>query len=204
MYRLSQGKATDRSGKVVWLLCELEVPYEIEVVKDKGSSASLDYRAVHPLGKVPALYFSNGSTLFESGAICLHLADVHSEKQMNFPEGSMEKAQVMQWVFYNCTTLDPKLFEWWYVDDDAPDAEHTRKQLMQQLFDMLSPLEKILSDSQYLVGDRFSVADIVIGQTLAWMLRKPPILEPFPSLRQYCQRLKSRPAAVKSLVFQGV
>src|SRR4051812_33078996 len=99
MYKFSRWVPGDRSGKVCWLLNELEVPFEIENLEYKAAHNDPEYRQRHPLGQVPALTdLRSQTTLFESGAICLYLADQHPEKNL-IP--AAQRAQAYQWLMYN-------------------------------------------------------------------------------------------------------
>ncbi|HEY6525843.1 MAG TPA: glutathione S-transferase N-terminal domain-containing protein, partial [Solirubrobacteraceae bacterium] len=100
-----------RSSRALWLLEEIGEPYELTEISgaERRSAAHLDR---HPLGRVPALELDDGTTVFESAAICLHLADLHPDAELIAPLGSSERALVYQWVLFAMTELEGPLFRW--------------------------------------------------------------------------------------------
>ena len=100
-----------RSSRVLWLLAELDAPSELVKLAPE-QRRSVEHRARHPLGRVPALELDDGTVMFESAAICLQLADLHPEAGLIAPLGSPERALVYQWVLFAVTELEAPLFRW--------------------------------------------------------------------------------------------
>src|ERR1700733_12052807 len=98
-----------RSSRVLWLLEEIGAPYELTEITG-GQRRSPEHLGRHPLGRVPALELGDGTTMFESAAICLQLADLHPESALNAPLGSSERGLVYQWVVFGMTELEAPLF----------------------------------------------------------------------------------------------
>jgi glutathione S-transferase len=73
---------------------------------------SAEHLRRHPLGRVPALELGDGTTMFESAAICLQLADLYPAARLIPPAGSSERALVYQWVLFAVAELEAPLFRW--------------------------------------------------------------------------------------------
>ena len=86
-----------RSARVRWTLQELDVPFQS--VSGPQLIGSDELKAIHPLGKLPAVTI-DGAPLFESAAICTHLADLHSDKGLIPPAGTRQRALHEQWVSF--------------------------------------------------------------------------------------------------------
>jgi glutathione S-transferase len=200
MYKFTRWVPYDRSGKVCWLLNELDLPYEVEDLDYSKHHNDEDYRKIHPLGQVPALTdLREGFSMFESGAICLYLAGRHSEGEM-LPSDPVARARVYQWSLYNYATLEPVFMEYWNADASAPDLEQKKKAIDEKMIKLFAPIEDALRSHDYVAGDKFSVADVIIGNAAFWISNRP-IIEDLPRTKQYLERIKNRPAVIKSEIF---
>src|SRR5271168_903645 len=97
-----------RSGSIVWLLDELEVPYEVKIVdfRRADGSGARDPANPHPHGKVPAL--TDGSeTIFESSAITLYLADKYRDKKLGPLPGEPGRGEYLSWLAYRPGIMEP-------------------------------------------------------------------------------------------------
>lgn len=174
------GGARSRASIVQWYLEELALPYEWVMLDfQTGENRQPPYLAINPFGKVPAIV-DGAVTLWESGAILLYLAEVYGSSP-NSPE---HRAHLAQWVLFANATLGPGIF-----------VEATREREMPRL---LSALNGVLEQSEYLVDNHFSVADVAVGSILAYI---PMMLklgfDDYPAIAAYVQRLTQRPG------FQG-
>lgn len=198
MYTFTRWVPQDRSGKVCWLLNELGQSYEVRNLEYKKHHDDPEYRQQHPLGAIPVLQDAkNDITMFESGAICLYLAEQHAAKGL-IPLKS--KASIYQWVLYNYATLEPALAQYWRFEENDPEIEKKKAAIDEKVLVLLKPIEAALQKSEYLVGDTFTVADIPIGQSIHW-LRRRPIMNELPALTAYVERLRKREAAQKAELF---
>ncbi len=198
MYTFTRWMPQDRSGKVCWLLNELEVPFEVRDLQHKLHHDDPEYRAKHPLGQIPALeVLENGETMFESGAICLFLADRHADKGL-LPED--KKAACYQWLLYNYATLEPVFESYWDIDAADPEIVSKKAEVDKKILKLLQPVEAALAKSEFIAGDEFTVADIPLGQSLFW-LRNRPVLTTLPRTAAYAAKLKNRAAAQKAGLF---
>lgn len=182
---------SSRSKQVHWMLGELELEFKsVSGLEVLHSEALL---AVNPMGKVPAVVI-NGEPLFESAAICTHLADLVPEKNLIAPAGTRERALHLQWMSFALSELEA------YVWSNARNTFVLPKdQRSTALFEQNNKayrhaakvLEKSLGDSKYLVGNRFTVTDILVGFTLNWG-NAVGLLDDRPKLLAYVERLKKR------------
>ena len=177
-----------RDIRIRWLMEELGRPYRVETVPMEDRTA--DHLASQPFHQVP--FIRDGDlTLFESGAILLHLA--HGTDLM--PDGL--RPQVQQWLIAALNSVEtfsigwllPKVFE----RDEAAAAR--REPLLRQ---RLSQLQAALGDRPWLTGDRFTVADLLMAD----ILRIPAqhgLLDDLHALAAYVERATDRPAFRKAL-----
>ena len=182
-----------RSTRPRWMLEELGVPYElVRLDPAKGETRTDEHTTRHPLQHVPVLETREGS-IFESAAIVLHLADLHPEKKLLGAPGSHARAQAYQWLFFAMTELEPPCIEYALhlraKTEGSPEAA-----LAKDKFSMaVRPLERRFSANDYLIGDEFSAADVVVGAVLSWANAMGLISEA-PNLSVYVERIKDRPA----------
>jgi glutathione S-transferase len=181
-----------RSSRVLWLLEEIGEPYDLTEIAgaERRSAAHLDR---HPLGRVPALELDDGTVIFESAAICLQLADLHPDAGLTAPLGSSERALVYQWVLFAMTELEGPLFRWIReLGEGVVDSPSS-----QRFADAAAGLEAALKRGDWVLGERFTVADVLCASVLSGAHSRQ-LLEPWPGLRAYVERAEARPAYVRS------
>jgi glutathione S-transferase len=179
-----------RPVRVVWMLEELGEPYELTTMnREEGKSE--EHLARHPLGRVPVLEDDDGRYLFESAAICLWLGDRHPDVGLVPPLGTRERALVYQWAVFAPAELEPALIETAMNKERDPErAAAARKR-----FDTACEgLAAALDGNEYLVADRFSAADVLVGTALAFTHRAGFFDELDDRLKAYIERLTARPA----------
>jgi glutathione S-transferase len=182
-----------RSTRVLWLAEEAGAPLDVVVIarEEKSSDA---YRQMHPLGRSPA-YVEDGGPVFESAALCLHLADRHPEAGLIATPGSHERALQYQWCFFAMTELEAPLVDagrQMWKDAGEPDTAIVEAALG-RFKSGVAVLEAALDDSDHLVGDGFSVADVVVGGVLTFA-RMSGLAELPPGIVPYVDGLEARPA----------
>jgi len=191
-----------RSKRAKWALEELEIEYSSHTVNlMEGQQNSDAYRAIHPLGVVPALR-TDHYTMFESVAIVLQLIDEHPEKGLAPAVGTPERALYYQWCVFACAEMDPPIMM--YFDNtmrpleamrptgtqhDAKFAERGRNEFAIRA-DILSTA---LHDRDYICGSSFSGADIIVGHS-CFMATHTGLIGDYPILEKYYGRLQERPA----------
>ena len=179
-----------RSSRVLWLLAEIGAPYDLTKLAPE-ERASAEHLARHPLGRVPALELDDGTVIFESAAICLQLADLHPEAGLIPPLGSSQRGLVYQWSLFAMTELEAPLFRW--IRELAEDGGDTPSR--ERFAQAAAALEAALSDRDWLVGDRFSVADVLCASVLG-AAHSRGLLGEWPGLQAYVGRGEARPAFV--------
>ncbi len=177
-----------RSSRVLWLLEELGVPYERTEIRG-ALRRSPEHLGRHPLGRVPALELGDGTTMFESAAMCLQLADLHPERGLIAPLGSSERALVYQWVVFGMTELEAPLFRWIGELGEGTTESPARDRFTQAA----TALESQLGERDWLLAGRFSVADVICASVLGGAHARGLLAE-WPRLRAYVERCEARPA----------
>ncbi len=187
-----------RSTRVLWLLEELDIPFDLTVIsrEDKQTPA---YRALHPLGRAPVLE-EEGGPVFESAALLLHIADQNLEAGLIAPLGSHERALQYQWCFFGMTDVEGALMDiarqiW--QDAAEPDAGIIERATA-RFVATAGVVAGALGDDDYLVGNAFSVADIVIGSVLGFA-RSGELTELPANVASYVDRLEARPARQRAV-----
>jgi glutathione S-transferase len=189
-----------RATRPRWMFEELGVPYEMANVDlMKGEQKLPDYmKIVHPLGRVPALE-ENGFMMFESAAIVMQLADRYPEKGLAPAVGTNERAEYYQWIFCAMTEAEPPLVTMLMHTMFLPEAERSPAAI-EMAVKRFKPVADVIAgrmkDRQYILGDKFTAADIVMGGVLAFAGHLKQ-LEGHPVLQEYLKRLMERPAAKK-------
>lgn len=193
-----------RSHRAKWALEELGIDYRSRIVDlASGEQNSESYRALHPLGVVPALRTAD-YVVFESVAIVLQLIDEHPEAELAPAPGTPERASYYQWCVFASAELDTAVMMWFDntmrpleamrppgTPHDPGLAERGRHDFAIRA-DILSDA---LADRDYLLGSGFSGADIVVGHN-CFMAAHTGLLEDgrWPGLEAYHGRLQQRPA----------
>jgi len=175
-----------RDLRLRWACEEAELPYMVRTVAFDGRETNhLEYQ---PFGQIP--FLSDGELqLFESGADLLHLAR-KTERLM--PRDAAGEAQTMQWAIAALNSIEMVSVPWWFLkmsgDADNPLAGWMGKRLDQ--------LENVLRERDWLVADRFTVADLLMADVL-----RVPAVRDFgdrPASEAYVQRMTNRPAFKKA------
>ena len=182
-----------RSTRVLWLAEEAGAPLDVVVIAREEKSTDA-YRKMHPLGRSPA-YVEDGGPVFESAALCLHLADRHPEAGLIAAPGSYERALQYQWCFFAMTELEAPLIDaarQLWKDPGEPIAEIVDAAI--ERFERgVEVIVAALAGSDHLVGDGFSVADIVVGGVLTFA-RMSGVAELPADIVPYVDGLEARPA----------
>jgi glutathione S-transferase len=182
-----------RSARVLWLAEEAGAPIDVTMLAREHKQTD-EYRALHPLGKSP-VFVGDGGAVFESAALILHLADLHPEAGLIAAPGSHERALQYQWAFFAMLELEGPLIDcarqiW--KDSGDPIAE-IQEAALARFHGAAAVVEAALAGRDHLVGDGFSVADIVVGSVLGFA-RTAEITELPAGLLAYVDGLEGRPA----------
>ena len=178
-----------RSSRFVFLLEELDVPYEIRVVsiRSRDGTGAVDPVNPHPLGKVPAIS-DNGTVVFESPAIALYLTDKFARMGLGPLPADPLRGAYLSWLSYYGSVLEPAFLSK-FMNTEVPRGMAGWVVLEEALAALFEPLAR----GPYLLGERFSALDVLYGTTFA-MFGSSPMLPKSAQLQDYVQRVVSRPA----------
>ena len=187
-----------RSTRVLWLLEELGVPFDLTVMSREDKQTP-EYLALHPLGRSPVLE-EEGGPVFESAALIVHLADQNVDAGLIAPLGSHERALQYQWCFFAMTDIEGALLDiarqiW--KDAGEPDSDIVDRATA-RFVSTAGVIEAALGGADYLVGNAFSVADIVVGSVLGFA-RTGELTELPSGVVSYVDRLEARPARQRAV-----
>jgi glutathione S-transferase len=193
LYHASQS----RSLRPRWLLEEIGAPYEVARVDlAAGAQKRPEYLKINPNGTVPAL-LDGDLALFESAAICQYLADKFPERRLAPPAGTPARGLYYQWIHYAMSGLEPPLIAIFMHTMRKPEAERLPAVVTEargQLAGVLGVLERALAGRHFILGDQFSVPDVMLGSTLGWARMMGIMGGELPNLAAYVTRLSERPA----------
>jgi len=189
-----------RATRPRWLLEELGVPYElVRLDPRKGETRTPEQLKISPLGHVPALV-DGDLKMIESAAICLYLADKFPEKHLAPPPQSPDRAAYYQWIVFAMVTLEPPLSAIAHYNRATPEGQRDAALVAKHAKDfeqVAKPLEDYLRGREFVAGQSFTAADVVVGSVAAWA-GALHLLDSFPTLKEYGHRMADRPAAKRS------
>src|SRR5579884_2283828 len=163
MVRVFHREHAGRPKRVLWMLEEIGEPYELTVMNREQGSGE-EHRARHPLGRVPVVQFDEGY-VFESAAICLHLADLHPDAGLIGVPGTHARALAYQWSIYAPAELEPPLIEGAIFREADPERS---KKARGRFLKAANAVADSLDGGEYLVGGQFGVADILVSTVLSF------------------------------------
>lgn len=184
-----------RSSRIVWLLEELGAEYRIEycdIARMDGTGAR-DPKNPHADGKVPALI--DGSMLVtESAAVALYLTDAHPDAGIGAAVGSADRGAYLTWLTWAAGEMEPAM--WGKISGATETDAFARARYDAAMARLL----EALWTGPYLMGERFTAADVMIGSTLGWGRQHLP---ESPLLDAYFARITGRPAHQRSMAKDG-
>lgn len=176
-----------RSYGTLVLLEELDAPYVLRDVNFKrGDQRRPEYLAVNPLGKVPAI-LHNGALVTEQGAIFIYLADAYPQKKLAPPIGDPLRGPYLRWLVFYGSAFEPAVIDRSLKRDPAPRSSSPYGD-----FDsVMAAIQAQLTPGPYLLGDRFTAADILWGSALRWTVGFG-LVPSTPEIAAYIERVTSR------------
>lgn len=188
-----------RDIRAMWAMEECGIAYET-IGLDCGPNGLQDeaeYGNINPFKQVPVID-DDGYILAESGAILLYLAEKSGKL---IPRDLQGRAQVYRWLIMSLNNIEPFALPILFSDmmgDANPHLQGLRPWNAQILDRFFPQIDRMFATQQFVVGDDFTVADIVLTGVLR-ELRKNEILEKYPNIIRYRKRCEDRPAFVKVL-----
>jgi glutathione S-transferase len=175
-----------RSSRMIWLLEELQTPYRIQPVsifRPMANVGAPDALNPHPDKQVPAIEHQ-GVVVTESIAITTYLTDAFPAAGVGPVVGDPQRGPYLEWLAWYAAALEPAVFAHFGGELDQP--------MKRRAYDAaVRRLETTLSQTPYLLGARFSAADVIVGSTLQWARQSMP---ESAVIDAYVARLGERPA----------
>lgn len=177
-----------RAAGVVWTLEELGEPYELQYVDlSKGAHKAGDVTTLNPMGKIPVLV-DGDAVVSESAAISLYLADRYALGRLAPQLDDPRRGTYLRWILYAPSVIEPgslaKAQNWPFKASNAGWGDYET---------MLATIDTAVSAGEFLLGDMFSIADVVFGGTLRYMTQFK-LLTPSTHVQGYLDRISGRPA----------
>ena len=193
-----------RAGRIVWLLEELELPYEINKMAFHPKDLKSDeHRKRHPLGRVPVLE-DGDLLLWESGAIVEYILERYKNGGLKPAVDADTYPAYLQWFHYCEGMVMPPvntiIVQTILLPPDRRN-ETTLEQAKRLLTRSLAPVDETLAGKDYLIGD-FSAADIMLGHACFMSNRLGCVTDDMPNLKAYVARIDSRPAFQTAITMQ--
>jgi glutathione S-transferase len=178
-------------GRIVrWMLEELGQPYRTEILDYATTLKGPAYLAINPMGKVPALKHGD-AVVTEVAAICTYLADAFPAAGLAPPPASKLRGPYYRWLFFAAGPLEYALSNKALGFVVPPGRD--RMMGYGTLETTLNTLENVVSQAEYLVGGKFSAADVYVGGHIGFGLQFGT-LEKRPAFEKYWAGLSTRPA----------
>jgi len=187
-----------RSAGALILLEELGADYELHVLNlKKGEQRRADYLAINPMGKVPAIVHA-GALVTEQGAVYAYLADLYPEAGITPAIGDPLRGPYLRWLFYYGSSFEPALIDKSLKREPAPASTSPYGD-----YDtMLKTLTDQLATGPFLLGERFTAADVLWGTALRWTTMFKLVPET-PVVTGYIARVTSRPAVARAAMIDA-
>lgn len=203
------GVLRSRATRPVWVLMESNTPFDlIPVIQGYRlpdplgadaplNTASPDFLAINPQGQVPCI--TDGDlVLTESMATALYLAKVHGGDLG--PQNAAEDGQITQWAFVGATGVETYALDilYTYAKNETQTEDGAAKIALaaDHLHRPFARIDAHLAQNKWLVGDRFTVADICLAECVRYAQPHAPLMDGYPALVAWLARCQSRPAFV--------
>ena len=190
-----------RAGRIIWLLEELKLPYNLNSMKFHPSDLKSDeHRSRHPLGRIPVLE-DDDITIYESGAIVEYILTRHAPGKLKPEVNDDNYPQYLQWFHYCEGMVMPPMNTIVVHTIILPEERRDQTVLGQAqrlLSKALVPVDTALEEKEYLIGD-FSGADIMLGHALYMSKRLNCVTDDLSNINEYISRIEARPSFQKAI-----
>ena len=182
-----------RSQMVHWMLEEAGAPYRVVPIDfEKGENKTPSFLAVNPMGKLPTIEH-RGVVVTETAAIIAYVADAFPAADLAPPPGDASRGAYYRWLFFGAGCFEPALLDKMMK---RPEVERKAAVGWGSYEDVLATLKKALSNGPYLLGEKFTAADVYVGSELRFaMMFGAPSVKGEAVFDDYVARLGARPAA---------
>lgn len=186
---------------------EAGAAYELVLV-DRATDGhkSADYRRLNPSGRIPTLV-DGDLVLFETAAICLHIADRHPDSGLAPAPMTTARSVLHKWLFYLATTVQAEILVWFYPEryatDDAGVAV-VKAGAHARLADMLAILDEAIGAGPYLMGDDFTLLDPYLAMLCRWAAKAGCGPRGYANIGPYLDRVIARPSMARAIDQEGL
>lgn len=187
-------KGLVRDLRVRWALEEARLAYRARLL-EQGDQNKPEYRALQPFGQVP-IFEENGTVLFESGAIVLHIAE---RSEALLPKDPAARARAVQWLIAALNSVEPAVWNVFVIDNIHPDQEWAKLRkpgAVELMNKKLDALAERLGNKPFLDGEHFTAGDLMMTTVLRFHADTSQL---DPRLVAYLKRCTSRPAFTRAL-----
>lgn len=189
------------------LLREIGLPFDLTLLnREKAEHTSEEYRRLNPNGRVPTLV-DGDLVLFESAAICLHLADSYPAAGLAPALGTAERAHFYKWLVYLTNTVQADMLVYFYPERHAEGeaAQATvRTMAEERLFGQFALLDRELGGNLWFLGERYSAVDPYLFMLARWTRFMAKPARTLPNLGPYLGRVLARPAVQAVFAAEGL
>lgn len=195
MYKLYSAAGSGAFGPHA-VLGEAAVAFEIiDIDLGKGEHRAPQFLAINPAGQVPVLILQDGSTMTESAAMMLHLADSHPQAGLLPPPGDPDRAAAYRWMFFGSANLYETELRIEYSDRyTSGDPAPVKQRAGEQLDEAWKRVAQSLGEEPYMLGDMFSVVDIYVAMFSQWHADRAALFSRHPAVRELTERVRQRTA----------
>ena len=181
-----------RAQMAHWMLEEVGAPYRTILIDfEKGENRTPEFLAINPMGKLPTIIHRD-TVVTETGAIIAYLADAFPEAGLAPPPGDPKRGTWLRWLFFGAGCFEPAL-----LDRMTARPMPERKGMIGygSYEEVIAAFQKMLDPGPYILGEKFSAADVYIGAEISWaMMFGAPGLKGNPVFDAYVARVTDRPA----------
>ena len=183
-----------RGRMVHWMLEECGAPYEVKLIDfNKGEQKAAAFTAINPMGKLPTIVHK-GVTVTEVGAIIAYLADEFPQAGLAPAIHDARRGAYLRWMFFGAGCIDSALIDKMF---SRPPPDRPMALGYGNFTDTMSAVTGAISPGPYLLGEKFSAADLYVGAQLGWGIMMKAV-EPTPEIAAYVKRCTSRPAMARA------
>lgn len=189
------------------MLREIAAPHELVLVdRTQDAHRAPEYMRMNPNGLIPVL-LDGDAVLYETAAIALHLIEKHPDAGLAPLPGDRDRPDFLRWMVHLTNTPQAEFQPWFYphkfVDGEAsrPDVRLVGQRRMEANFERIAGL---LGEGPYLLGDRFSAADLFLLMLIRWGRTMPRPPRDIPALSALAARVTARPAVVETFEAEGI
>lgn len=201
-------RTASRSARIMWLLEELELPYEVVTVPNVAAQKTEEFKQIHPVAQIPAIEV-DGITVWESGACLQFILERFGGGRLEPAKDSPLRGEYLKWLWFSEATLNVPMIDIFTHTKENPvlpkekQVPEIKALALERSLQRLSVLEKALEGKQYLLGDELTAADIFMGYSMNMAINpaRAGVVTPdsteFPNIVAYFGRLSERPGFKK-------